>query len=515
MTGNERFFFSDLYTTPSDREAVAVVFQEQALTYGELERAVLLCAGDLYRLGVRPGDHVALRSCNSSNWLIAFFAIVRLGGVAVLINYGLPVEYAAPLLRFTEVSFLVNGLSRDGLSGEALASAAGISGRTYEMWSMDYAARVRSGEAPEALPPEDQSSRRTAVIIFTSGTTAEPKAVMLSQYGILQNAAGWTDHVIDRFFHDSICIALPLFHSYGITVTMGSLLRGKTVYYPTRLKPEDILAQIKQYKIRYVGSVGTLYLGMLQSPRFRTDAAPFVRVCIVGGEFTSPEQLLRVHEAYPDVTFFVGYGQTEASPVITLTHPLDSVEKRAYTVGKPLSGISLRVVGQDGETLTGAEDGEILVKGPNLMNGYYGLPPEKQAIDRDGWLHTGDLGHLDGDGYLHLTGRLKDIIIKNGENISPAEIERALCKCTGIREAKVLGIPHPISGEEIVACVTAMDGFSWDEEALRTELRQYLTHFKLPAHFLLYDAFPVNAGGKLDVPAIKMSAAMRLRPSDG
>ena len=204
------------------------------------------------------------------------------------------------------------------------------------------------------------------------------------------------------------------------------------------------------------------------------------------------------------------YGQSEAAP-LTMVRPSDMVEQRAQSVGQAIDGLEIRISDGKGGFLPRGEIGEVVARGSNLMNGYDRLPKDKQPIDEDGWLHTGDLGLLDENGYLYLAGRIKDVIIRGGENISPSEIENALNQMDNIREAKVMGAPHPIYGESVEACITMTDGGkSFDQEAIKNALRKVIARFKVPSHIFLYDSFPLNVNGKLDQRALHADMLTRL-----
>lgn len=509
--------FSELLDDPKIENRTAVVYDAQSYTYGELRSAVELCASDLMARGVKPGDHVGLWSYNSINWIIAMFAIIRVGGVAVLANYNMTGEFAAPLLDYADVRFLVYGLNRDthqdSLAGEKLAKAIGCGGKTYCFAETDYKARLERGERPAALPEEDRDPNRDAVIIFTTGTTAMPKAVLLSQKSVLNNAVGAFHHLkqeLDK--HDSCCISLPLFHSYGLTVMVGAIMIGKTTHLISRLKPEEIINTISKYHTGMLCCVSLLVLGMISSERFKGEVAPYLRMCVLGGEFADAQQIIRMNNAYPDIAIIVGYGQTEAGPIISLNQPNDTVENRAHTVGTVLDGTKIRIVDpQSGELRAQGEVGEVQIQSDSLMNGYYKIIPEKQAIGADGWLRTGDLGYMDESNHLHLTDRLKNIIIKNGENISPSEIEKGLLRCEGVKQACVIGAPSPICGEEIEACLTMMDGYRFNENAIRTQLMKYIIKFKMPEHFFIYDTFPMNDSGKVSVRELRKNMLNRMK----
>ncbi|MDD4291434.1 MAG: AMP-binding protein [Clostridia bacterium] len=500
-------FYDLLVNTPNDKvDLSAINYDGKELSFKSLRNAVDLCCKDLADIGVKKGDHVALWAFNSLNWVVTFLAINRIGGVAVLMNYGLAIEDVEELMSFTDVKYIVYGsnskLKIDENVASALARKLELASTPIDINSQryDYAERTIT-EAPSPIPCCKYDSKETTVIIFTTGTTSKPKAVQLSQFGILNNAYDALE-MMNKYQNDKMCIALPLFHSYGLVTLIAYLSSYKTVYLPTDLRPNVIIELLDKYSITDLTSVGIIYLGLVSNPKFDKIAA-LLKMCLVGGGFTTPVQMMRLDMAFVNAKFLCGYGQTEASPIISLENGDDSIEKRAYTVGKPLPNIDLRILDTSKGFLPYGKVGEVVLKGYNLMNGYYKLPPEKQAVDSDGWLHTGDLGYIDEEGYLHLSGRIKDIIIKNGENLSPSDIESEIIKYDAVREVKVLGAPHPIFGESVEACLTLDSTKAYDEDALRKMLLANMTAYKVPSHFFIYDVFPLNANGKLNQRALR------------
>lgn len=512
------YLFSDMLAGLADSkgDSLALVYKDEEYTYGEFHRAVELCAADLVKMGVEPGDHVALWSLNSANWLITFFGIIRAGGVAVLANYGMPPAELAKLLAFTDVKYIACGavpaLAKDPEAAGKLAEAAGVGpDKLYDIrhGSMDYRKRLAGGELPGPLPEEDRNSRRTAIIIFTSGTTGMPKAVEQSQSAVLHNAE-WLIKIQRNNVGERFLLALPLFHSYGLEIAVCYCSLGRTLYITDALAPDILVNMIIENEITDLFSVSVLYFGIVSHPLFE-EAAGLPRFCGVGGSFSTPVQLMRLAMLFPNAAFFCGYGQTETCTVITVPSPDAGIETCANTVGRPLEGLDVRIFDARQGFLPDGKTGEVLVRGDSLMNGYYKLPPEQQAIDAEGWLHTGDLGYFDEDGNLRLAGRIKDIIIKNGENVSPSEIEARITECGGVREVKVLGAPHPLFGESIEACIVMQRGVEFDEAALREQLKSRLSSFKTPSHFFVYEGLPLNASGKIDLRTLQSDMFDRLK----
>ena len=493
----------------------AIVGNGGSCTYEDMRKGICGLEKRLRGMGVKQGSRVALWSYNSANWLIAFFAIVRAGGTAVLVNYSMNSADAAELLAMTETGFLLCGdngeTKKDPDAMRTLASLAGIP----EDHCLDIRpASVDLGyvyrDEPEDDAPDASDEDATAFIIFTSGTTSQPKAVQISQKALSFDADAFNAN-IGEYAGRSVCVAVPLFHILGLLMSYAYLCRGATVCLPANYKPETLMREIDAYRISDMAAVGAIYLSLADAEGFEKNVVPNLHLCMIAGGMSTPVQMMRLELQYANATFINMYGQSEAAP-LTMVRPSDLVEKRAQTVGQAIEGMDIRISDGKGGFLPRGEIGEVVARGGNLMNGYDRLPPEKQPIDESGWLHTGDLGYFDEDGYLHLSGRIKDVIIRGGENISPSEIESALNQLDNIREAKVMGAPHPIYGESVEACVTMTDGgASFDQEALKTALRKVIARFKVPSHIFLYDSFPLNVNGKLDQRALHADMLTRIK----
>ena len=489
------------------------------LSYQALLDASRQSALHLAGMGVRKGERVVLWAVNGLDWLVAFFGITMAGGVATLMNYGLPAADVTQLTKRYGASWAIVGTNKVSAADPEAVIQAMVNGgvapdrilRADALFSAatDADAPLVDLAALRALAAQTQP-RDTQVIIFTTGTMSFPKAVQLSSYSILSDARCFTDLCEDGMLTDSLCVALPLFHSYGLAMVMFWLQNGGHIHLMAAIHPAKVLEAVSQNGITGIATVSVIYSGLLHLPDAEKKLAGQVKVCFVGGGFTTPTEMMRVENALGSGKFLIGYGQTECSPVITVNVPSDPLERRAVSVGRVLPGLDVRIWREGAGFLPQGEIGEIVVKGPITMNGYLGLPQEEQPFDADGWLHTGDLGLFDETGLLLLAGRIKDIIIRNGENISPMEIETALMEEPSVREAKVMGAPHPLWGESVEACVV-YGAEPPDEDALRAALRGKLAAYKIPSHFFAYPALPLNTNGKLDQRTLKVSMLEKLR----
>ncbi len=507
--------FSDTLLHEGNDDTIALASDQGCVTYGAFRAAVAGLAAHLAEMGVTKGDRVALWGYNSANWLVAFFAIVRAGGVAVLINYSMRIDEAADLLCMANVAFVVcgeNGQTKrhDDAMGE-LATAAGIRREhciDMRAASCDLAgAYANTPGLPEQRTAAEASD--TAFIIFTSGTTSRPKAVAISQCALATDARALAAG-LEGEMGPSVCVAVPLFHILGLLTSYVYLMHGATVCLPANYRAATLAQMISEHHVSDMAAVGAVYQGLSELDGFGELVVPSMRLCLIAGGMSTPVQMMRLELQFAHATFINMYGQSEGAP-LTMVRPSDLVEQRATTVGHAVEGVRLRIVGTDGTVLPVGEVGEVQATGACLMNGYEGLAQELQAIGPDGWLRTGDLGYLDPDGYLHLSGRLKDVIIRGGENIAPSEIEAVLAKIEGVRESKVMGAPHPIFGESVEACVSMEAGKDFDPGRIFDALRKSLPRYKVPAHLFGYDAFPLNVNGKLDQRSLFANMLGRLR----
>ena len=495
----------------------AVTCRDKTITYGQLKTAADRCALKLAGLGFQKGDKAVLWGFNGIEWVVAFFGVVQAGGTASLMNYGLKAGDVSALSKMVDASWGIIGGNTISIADPNMAAKALIEGGIPAQNIFPATVFVQA-DAFRPLSNEEQAAldeiltraepKDTQVIIYTTGTTSVPKAVMQSSYSILSNAEGAMD-MLSEDIGDSLCLALPMFHSYGLMVAHSYLSLGRHLYLSPLLKPDTLLNIIYENHITDMCSVGAIY-GMLTSmPEFEEKLSGQLHLCIVGGGFTTPVEMMRFEKLLGGGKLLCGYGQTECSPVITVETYNDPLEKRAASVGRSLPNHEVRIWNEGTGFAAQGEIGEIIVKGPSLMNGYYGLPEDMQAIDKDGWLHTGDLGRFDSDGMLQFAGRIKDIIIRSGENISPVEIERVLLEQPEILAAKVMGAAHPIWGESVEACVVLRQELP-DIEEFRNRLKQKLASFKVPSHFFVYDAFPLNENGKLNQRALHTDMLSRL-----
>lgn len=509
-------------------DRVALEADGQSYTWRDLDTLSDYMVGRMHSCGIQKGTHVGIWSTNSPNWVIVFLALSKLGAVPVLLNTCYSTEELAKVLRYAEAEFVYYGegykkLVYEDMVAHLSTQLEGIVKRwiyigrdTSRKWmtekSFVFAERMKKatkeiGGYIRKVSPED-----TAAILFTSGTTAMPKGVMLSHYSMVNNALeicghmGWTAE-------DKMLIAVPMFHCFGLTASLlAGIQTGCSMHTIEYYKTMTVLQAIQKHRCTVLNGVPSMFLALIRNPKHKDFDLGSLRNGIIAGSPVTEEDYYRIREEIPGLKLHISYGQTETSPCVSISDVEDSDQDCACSAGKVIRHCEVRILDSGGRQLSAGEDGEICVRGYQVMQGYYKLPQETgKVIDTDGWLHTGDLGHLDSRGFLHVTGRMKEMIIRGGENISPREIEAVISKYPGIRENKVIGLPAEVLQEMIVACIIPEEGMTISTTGLMSHLENHLAYYKLPAHIVRMESFPVNASGKVMLGELKRQAAEIIR----
>ena len=503
----------------------ALTFKGMRWTYRELDVLTDRIAAGLMAAGVRRGNHVAILSENIPNAVFCFLAIEKAGCVSCMLNTGLKAGELAELMALSNVRFLMIGNSYKGVDFyeesrrigelyplEAVFDISGVDGRPC--LSLEQLIQMGGEQAQGFRQARDETRPQDdGLILYTSGTTgSSPKAVVSSYYNLV-NGGIQKAHSQSLTERDVICCALQLFHIFCIDVNVLSALAcGACLAMPDDLHTISILKTIQAEHCTVLSCVPCMYQAMMGRGDFYSFDLSCLRTGIIGGAYCPPETFVRIEQAF-GLTLLPGLGQTEATAGIAIAAPTDSLEIRSTTVGRFVDHSNGKIADlESGTALKTGETGEICVKSRLLMTGYYNRPDlTTQAIDRDGWLHTGDLGFLDSGGYLHYVGRIKEIINRGGEKIIPAEVEAVLSRYPGVKECKVIGLPDPYYGEEVCAClVPACEGENLDAGHVRAFLEPRLAHFKLPRHIVTLPALPINTSGKVRRGELRRMAAESL-----
>jgi len=448
--------------------------------------AVQRAAASLHRRGVSAGDVVAIMLPNTASFVVALFAAWRLGAAVTPMN---------PSLRPAEVSYQVSDAAAKVLVAHATPE---FDTRAGAVVTTDDLASAEPG--PDLLTPPSPPDDALALLIYTSGTTGRPKGVMLDH----ANLNAMCGSVIDGFMltsADHSLLILPLFHVNGIVAgTLSPLLAGGRATVAGRFKPDTFFDRIERTRATYFSAVPTIYTMLCGLPDTVRPDTSSVRFAVCGAAPASVE-LLEGFEARYGIPLIEGYGLSEGSCASTC-NPLDG-KRKAGTVGLPLPGQTIRLVDAAGDPVPDGEAGEVVIKGPNVMRGYLNRPEETAKTIIDGWLHTGDVGRFDEDGYLVLVDRAKDMIIRGGENIYPREIETVVHQLPQIAEAAVVGRENAMYGEEPVLFVSLHPGKSISVDTIRAHLSDSLSKYKLPVEITILGDLPKNPVGKIDKPSLR------------
>lgn len=488
-------------------DTVALISRGRTTTYGELRDQVSALRSGLAAEGIGPGDAVVLAVGNKRHFVVGYLAVLGLGAVAVPLHPTSPrPELAAQATAVGAVAAIVGQMAetawrslqrgdvpslRFTVYSEPLEPVGGNDQGPWPNWSIAGIA----DQAVAATPVHPVVPGDLAVMMFTSGTAGAPRAAMLTHANLLANLDQISRSPDPIMASDVVYGVLPLSHIYGLNVVLGAtLLAGATLLLVQRFDPSTFVESVKTRGITVVPGAPPLWAALAQQPDVDPSALVSIRRALTGAAKTPVEVLTALRVRF-GLDLAEGYGLTEASPVVTSSVGLTI---RPGSVGRVVQGVELRIVDESGDDVLLGDVGELWVRGPNVFVGYLNDPQATaRVIDPDGWLHTGDLGTVDDDGYVFLVDRAKDLIIVSGFNVYPAEVEQVLMMHPLVAEAAVIGVPHGQTGEAIKAFVVAKGGVELDEEALIEHCHLYLARYKAPAKVLVVDVLPRNLSGKL------------------
>ena len=494
-------------------------------TYPEFRDDVDEFARALISMGVTKGQHVAIWATNVPQWYLTFWAATKIGAVVVTVNTAYKIHEAEYLLKQSDTHTLVmiDGFKdsnyieiineicpelKDSKPGEleserlpALKNVISVDSKQPGCFSWDQIPELAK-RVPESVVDvlrQTVSKDDVCNMQYTSGTTGFPKGVMLTHYNVVNNGKAIGD-CMDLSTNDRMMIQVPMFHCFGMVLAMtASVTHGVTMSPITAFSPRKSLHCINQEKITCFHGVPTMFIAMLGHENFEKTDFSNMRTGIMAGSPCPIKTMEDVIDKMNMSEICITYGQTEASPATTMSKTTDSIEKRVNTVGKAIFAVDCKIVDPEtNEDLPDNVDGEFVAKGYNIMKGYYNMPEATaNAIDENGWLHTGDLARRTSDGYYKITGRIKDMIIRGGENIYPKEIEDFLYTHPKIEDVQVIGVPDEDYGEEIMACVILKPGEESSEEEIKEFVKSHMAKQKVPRYVDFVDSFPMNAAGKI------------------
>jgi len=509
-----------------DRDALVYPDRGLRYTYREFDVETDRVARGLLRLGIRKGEHLAIWATNVPEWVILQFATAKIGAVLVTVNTSYQSHELEYVLRQSDSTtlFLVAGFkgtdyvatlrrvvpelkeARLGVLHSAslpkLRQAIFL-GNQAPAEMLSFRDLVRFGEeVPEAALVERKAQLKPTEVInmqYTSGTTGFPKGVMLSHNNIVNNAYN-IGRCMKFSEQDRLCIPVPMFHCFGCVLgTLTCVAHGAAMVPVETFTPEAVLQAVQAEKCTALHGVPTMFIAELEHPDFANYDLSSLRTGIMAGSPCPIEVMKRVIKEMHCSEITIAYGQTESSPVITQTRTDDPIELRVASVGRALPEVEVKIVNPtcDSELEVG-EQGELCTRGYLVMEGYYNMPEATaQAIDTEGWLHTGDLAVMDENGYCRITGRIKDMIIRGGENIYPREVEEFLYTHPKVQDVQVVGVPDRKYGEQVLACIRLKEGENGSPEEIKEFCHGQISRLKIPHYVQFVDSYPMTASGKI------------------
>lgn len=519
-------FFDEACASHAEREALIVRHQDVRLTYAQLKLKVDALACGLMRLGLEPGDRIGIWSQNNMEWALTQFATAKAGLVLVNIN---------PAYRRSELEYALNKVGCRALILspafktsnylEMIADLAPELGhcepgllRSHRLPVLEMVIRMGADRSPGMLnfdellrAPAREEFAALAVlserlqfddpinIQFTSGTTGHPKGATLSHHNILNNGY-FVGEAIKLVPGDRLCIPVPLYHCFGMVMgNLGCLTHGATMVYPAEaFEPLAVLETVAQERCSALYGVPTMFIAALDHPRFAEFDLSSLRTGIMAGSPCPIEVMKRVIGKMNMSEVTIAYGMTETSPVSFQSGTDDPIDRRVSTVGRVQPHLEVKIVDTDGRIVPRGTPGELCTRGYSVMLGYWGDEAKtREAIDAGGWMHTGDLAVIDDEGYCNIVGRIKDMVIRGGENIYPREIEEFLYAHPKVLDVQVVGIPDQRFGEELCAWIIVREGEGLTEDEVRAYCQGQIAHYKIPRYIRFVDSFPMTVTGKI------------------
>jgi long-chain acyl-CoA synthetase len=483
---------ASLLTESAERspESPAIRLGDFELTYGQLDDGSARLATQLRDKGLQQGARVGVMLPNVPQFPVAYYGVLRAGGIVVPMNV---------LLKRREIAFYLEDsgaqllLAWHGFVEEAGEGAAETGAELIEVEPSAFAAALAEVEPTSVLA--DTAEDDTAVILYTSGTTGKPKGAELTHANLMTNADVSMRTTSEIKPGDVVFGGLPLFHSFGQTVAMNASLKvGACLTLVPKFDPGEALETIQRDKVTHFYGVPTMFGALLHHPERERYDTSSLRTCITGGA-SMPVEVLRGFERAFGAIVLEGYGLSETSPVSSSNHP--DQERRPGSIGTPIEGVEMRVVDENDQPVEQGEVGEIVIRGHNVMKGYWQRPDATEEAMRGGWFHSGDMARTDEDGYFYIVDRKKDLIIRGGYNVYPREVEEVLYEHPKIREAAVVGVPHDEWGEEIGAAVVLHQGEQLSPEEVSAYVKDRIAAYKYPRIVWFLDDLPKGPTGKI------------------
>lgn len=491
-------------------ERICLRFGDRKLTYAQLSARAAALAAALHELGVEPGDRIALDLPNWPEFVVSMFAAARLGAVIVPLNPRYTVPELQYMLRHSEATVVISAENFGGVDYLQLFEGflTSLPDLQYvvtvgeeDLWYDDriyqFEDLLSAGEGRELPAPVIDPAKDTFAILYTSGTMGKPKGVALSHSNLVSTAALTAD-AIGLAADDVVFGIATVFHVFGLGPgILGTLMAGACLVLQEQFNPGDALDLIDRHGVTVHYGVPTVYITEMREAEARGRRPRSLRAGIVAGAPIGADLVSRIRTEFcPGLR--VAYSLTETASTVALTRPDDTTDDQVFTVGLPLPGTAVRVLDLDGTVLPEESLGELAVRGPGVMKGYYRQPGETaQAFDEDGYFLTGDLGIIDDLGHVHIVGRRKELIIRGGFNVYPREVEDRLHAHPAVLDVAVVGLPHDVLGEQVCACILPVEGAIITGEEIKEWCRGALADYKVPDIVRFFDEFPLTGSGKV------------------
>ena len=531
--------FDNAATRWPDREALVVRHQNIRWNYAELKRRVDELAAGFLGLGLEPGDRVGIWSPNNAEWVLTQFATAKAGLILVTVNPAYRTSELQHALRKSGCKALV--LADQFKGGDYLAMLRSVAAelnksepgslRSEALPALKWVIHLGEAAEPGMLRFTDVQRRggvaeRTRLdglqeklqfddpinIQFTSGTTGAPKGATLSHHNILNNAF-FVAEAMGLREGDRLCIPVPLYHCFGMVMsTLVCVTHGATMVFPSAgFDPLCVLETVQAERCTALHGVPTMFIAEMEHPEFKRFDLTSLRAGIMAGSPCPIEVMRRVMDVMHLRDITIAYGMTETSPVSFQSAIDDPIERRVSTVGRIQPHLEVKIVDVEGRIVPRGTPGELLTRGYSVMLGYWDDPAQtREAVDDARWMHTGDLATIDGEGYCNVVGRIKDMVIRGGENIYPREIEEFLFKHPKVEAAQVVGLPDPKYGEELCAWIKLRSGESMTEQEVKDYCCGRIAHYKIPQYVCFVSEFPMTVTGKIQKYVIRQQMMEKL-----